>query len=231
MEGDAGPGRLNPTDADDAPDRSVAESAQTVVETEEETSQSPAPEGETTEGPDNGDVAAPVGSGRRPSRLGRGWITAVCVGLVLMSAGIAGGGYLALREHQRSDEIARNNAAALAAAKDCVTATQAPDTAAMAAGQAKILECSTGDFGAQATLYSGILVDVYKAADVTVEVSDMRAAVERTNDDGTVDVLVALRVRVSNSEASDQEQGYRLRVQMAPVDGTYKVARLDQVAS
>ena len=59
----------------------------------------------------------------------------------------------------------------------------------------------------------------------------MRAAVERHNDDGSVDVLVAVRVKVTNSEAADQEQGYRLRVQMAPDDGTYKVARLDQVTS
>ncbi len=101
----------------------------------------------------------------------------------------------------------------------------------MTASQAKIIECSTGDFGAQAALYSGVLVDAYRAANVTVQVSDMRAAVERHNDDGSVDVLVAVRVKVTNSEAADQEQGYRLRVQMAPVDGTYKIAKLDQVTS
>ena len=59
----------------------------------------------------------------------------------------------------------------------------------------------------------------------------MRAAVERHNDDGSVDVLVAVRVKVTNSETADQEQGYRLRVQMAPDAGTYKIARLDQVSS
>ena len=32
-------------------------------------------------------------------------------------------------------------------------------------------------------------------------------------------------------EECDQEQGYRLRVKMAPADGTYKVAKLDQVTS
>ena len=117
------------------------------------------------------------------------------------------------------------------AAKDCVAATHAPDTATMTAGQTKIIECSTGDFGVQAALYSGVLVDAYRAANVTVQVSDMRAAVERYNDDGSVDVLVAVRVKVTNSEAANQEQGYRLRVQMAPVDGTYKIAQLDQVTS
>ena len=75
------------------------------------------------------------------------------------------------------------------------------------------------------------LVDAYRAANVQVQVSDMRAAVEKHNVDGSIDVLVAVRVKVTNSEAADQEQGYRLRVQMAPVDGTYKIAKLDQVNS
>ena len=59
----------------------------------------------------------------------------------------------------------------------------------------------------------------------------VRAAVERHHPDGSVDVLVALRVKVSNSDAADQEQGYRLRVQMMPEAGNYKIARLDQVGS
>jgi Mce-associated membrane protein len=58
----------------------------------------------------------------------------------------------------------------------------------------------------------------------------MRAAVERYNGDGSIDILVALRVKVTNSAAADQEQGYRLRVVMAPDAGTYKIARLDQVS-
>ncbi|WP_353612114.1 hypothetical protein [Mycobacterium sp. IS-3022] len=59
----------------------------------------------------------------------------------------------------------------------------------------------------------------------------MRAVVEKHNDDGSMDLLVAMRVTVTNSQAADQEQGYRLRVQMVPVDGTYMVASLDQVGS
>jgi Mce-associated membrane protein len=157
--------------------------------------------------------------------------SAICAALLLLAAGGGVGGYLALRSHKQSEDIARAENAALQAAKDCVSATHAPDTAAMSAAQAKIIECSTGDFGAQASLYSGVLVDAYQAANVKVQVSEMRAAVERRNDDGSFEVLVAVRVKVSNSDAADQEQGYRLRVQMAPEDGTYKVARLDQVTS
>jgi Mce-associated membrane protein len=207
MEGDAGTRQLNPTDADETPDESLAPNAQSEEAT-----------------------AEPAGT-RRPSRLGRGWVATIAALLLLLAVGGAVGGYLALKANQETAASARDEAAALQAAKDCVAATHAPDTAAMTVAQSKIIECATGDFGTQASLYSGVLVDAYRAANVTVQVSDIRAAVERHNDDGSFDILVAVRVKVTNSETADQEQGYRLRVQMAPADGTYKVARLDQVTS
>ena len=219
MEGDAGTRRLNPTDADETP-----ESLAVSVEDPTEPTEDPAePAEETTEPPQN--------DGRRPSRLGIGWATSICVALLILAGGAAAGGYLALRSHNDSEAIARSEAAALAAARDCVAATQAPDTAAMIASQSKIIQCSTGAFGVQAPLYSSVLAEAYQAANVQVQVSDMRAAVERHNDDGSIDVLVALRTKVTNSQAADQEQGYRLRVQMAPADGTYKIADMKQVAS
>jgi Mce-associated membrane protein len=219
MEGDAGTRQLNPTDADETPDESLAVSPEEQSEDATEPAEE-APE-HVDEAPDD----------RRPSRLGIGWVASICVVLVLAAAGVAVGGYLALRSHDDSEATARADAAALQAAKDCVAATHAPDTAAMTIAQSKIIECATGDFGAQATLYSGILVDAYQAANVKVAVSDMRAAVERHNDDGSVVILVAVRVKVTNSEQADQQQGYRLRVTMAPADGTYKVAKLDQVST
>jgi Mce-associated membrane protein len=214
MEGDAGTRQLNPTDADETPDESLAVSTEQSTDAEE-----------SVEGVDDDRTD------RRPSRLGVGSVVSICALLVLLSGGAAAGGYLALRSHQDSEAIARTEAAALAAARDCVTATQAPDTAAMLASQSKIIQCSTGAFGLQAPLYSSVLAEAYQAANVQVKVSDLRAAVERHNDDGSIDVLVALRTKVTNSQAADQEQGYRLRVQMAPADGTYKIADIKQVAS
>jgi Mce-associated membrane protein len=219
MEGDAGTSQLNPTDADETPDESLAVSTQDQTEEPTELAEeSPEPVEEPTDS-------------RRPSRLGIGWVVGVCALLVLLAAGVGVGGYFALRSHHDSEAIARNDAAALAAARDCVSATQAPDTAAMIASQSKIIECSTGDFGVQAPLYSGVIAEAYQAANVTVAVSDMRVAVERHNDDGSVDILVAVRVKVTNSAAADQEVGYRLRVKMASDDGKYRIARLDQVTS
>ena len=214
MEGDAGTRQLNPTDADETPDESLA------VSTEDQTEQ--ATEVQEPE---------PAEDDRRPSRLGVGWGAGIVAGLLLLAAGAGVGGYFALRSHHEGEAIARTDAAALQAAKDCVAATQAPDTAAMIAAQSKIIECATGEWGVQAPLYSSILADAYQAGNVKVAVSDMRAAVERHNTDGSVDVMVAVRVKVSNSDAADQEQGYRLRVQMTPEAGKFKIARLDQVGS
>ncbi|ORV47134.1 Mce protein [Mycobacterium europaeum] len=165
---------------------------------------------------------------RRPSRMGRGWLAGIAAALVLCAAAVGAGGYFALRYHHESQAIARNDAAALKAAVDCVSATQAPDTNAMAASEQKIIDCGTDAFRSQALLYTSMLVQAYQAANVHVQVSDMRAAVERNNPDGSVDVLVAVRVKVANDQTQN-ETGYRLRVKMALAEGQYKIAKLDQV--
>jgi Mce-associated membrane protein len=171
-----------------------------------------------------------TGVERNPSRLGRGWLIGITAALLMLAGGVGVGGYLTLRSHQDGQAIVRSDAAAVQAAKDCVAATQAPDIGAMAASAQKIIDCGTGAFRSQAILYSSLLVEAYQAANAHVQMSDMRAAVERNNDDGSVDVLVALRVKVSNSETQNQEAGYRLRVTMAPDEGQYRIAKLDQVA-
>jgi Mce-associated membrane protein len=253
MEGDAGASRLNPTGGQERSDSGEDTGGQERSDSGEDTGgqersdlgEDTPPESEAgsqeaqdqpgdevqdsvEDGP--GPLAEDVAP-RRQERLGRGWLVTVCACLLLLTAGVAVGGYLALRSHDQSEAIAREDAVALQRAKDCVSATQAPDVAAMTASQTKIIECATGDFAVQANLFTSMLVEAYQAANVAVQVSDMRGAVEKHNDDGSVDVLVAVRVKVTNSQAADQEQGYRLRVNMAPADGTYKISRLDQVAS
>lgn len=217
MEEDAGSGQLNPTDAQDSLDQPLTESTETPKDQH-------SIDGDELRHPDEANP-------RRQERFGRAWVAAVAVVLLLAAAGVGVGGYFALHSHDQSKAIAAADEAAVAAAKDCVTATQAPDTTVMSASQAKIVNCSTGDFGTQAALYSGILAEAYQAANVKVQVTEMRTAVEGHNDDGSVDVLVAMRIKVSNLEVADQEQGYRLRVQMVPEDGTFKIAKLEQVTS
>jgi hypothetical protein len=180
------------------------------------------------EDPSTEDAADHDGSGRPPSAVGRAWLAGIAAILVLLAGAVGTGGYLALRYHHESQAIARNNDAALKAAIDCVSATQAPDTGAMIASEQKIVECGTGGFREQAMLYTGMLVQAYQSANIRVQVADVRAAVERNNKDGSIDVLVAMRVKVV-ADQSQNETGYRLRVKMALDEGQYRIAKLDQV--
>lgn len=213
MEGDAGASRLNPTDP------AGTEQAGTVV-TDEDSQESAA-------GTEHATTTPAVE--RRPSRLGRrGWAVGITAALVLATAAVSAGGYLALRYHRESQAIARNDTAALKAAVDCVSATQAPDTSALLASEQKIIDCGTDAFRSEAMLNTSMLVQAYQAANVHVQVSDVRAAVERHNNDGTVEVLVALRITVASDQAHN-ETGYRLRATMSPAEGAYKIAKLDAV--
>ena len=220
MEGDAGTRQLNPTDAKDAPDDSVA------VTDHEQTNRENLDTDDPTEGAD-----AAEGVDHRPPRLGRGWVAGICAGLLALTIAAVVGGVLLIRDNRGIEEINRNDAAALQAAKDCVTALQAPNTDAMSAAQMKIMDCSTGAFGAQAATFGGVLVEAYQAANVKVAVSEMRAAVERHDPNGSVDVLVAVRIKVTNSDVTDQESGYRLRVTMTQDDGQYRIDKMQQVTS
>ena len=237
MEGDAGASRLTPNDTDEdsslepdavADDPTAEESTEDSPESADaadpEISESDAED--LAESADTDAVDDPAGT----SRLGRRWVVGIAAAVVLLAGGVGAGGYLALRSHMDSEATARRDAAAVEAAKDCVAATQAPDIAAMAASAQKIIECGAGAFRSQAILYSGLLVEAYQAADAHVQVSDLRAAVERNNADGSVEILVPLRVKVSNAETQNQEAGYRLRVTMVKDEGKYRISKLDQVA-
>ena len=249
MEGDAGASRLTPNDTDDSSSEVRAEdSAEPEVGTdpsstaEVETDQTSAAEDaaddeitesdaeDSTQSEDAEDATEAQDDAGIPSRLGRGWFIGIAAALVVLAGGVGAGGYLALRSHQDSQALARRDAAAVEAAKNCVAATQAPDTTAMAASAGKMIDCGTGAYRSQAILYSSLLVEAYQAANAHVQVSDLRAAVERNNPDGSVDVLVPLRVKVSNSDSQNQEAGYRLRVTMMSDEGQYRIAKLEQVA-
>ncbi|MEZ0365592.1 hypothetical protein ACAG26_18060 [Mycobacterium sp. pUA109] len=228
MEGDAGTGQLNHPELDatssltDGMDQTstAADSPQAADETDQPGTEPPA---------DQADVNAAAGDAvaRGPSRLRGRWLIGIAAVLIVLAGALGAGGYLALRFHRDSQAAARADVAAIAAAKDCMTALNAPDPAAMQASQRKIIECATGAFEAQAPMLSSLLADAYTQADVHVQLLDLRAAVERHNDDGSIDVLTVLRLIVSST---GKEVSYRLRVTMAPVDGEYKVAKVDQVA-
>jgi len=234
MEGDAGTSRLNPINEDDSQGTDVLtedsqESEAGADPTDAEVTDEDSQESEAGADPSSLETAGEPAVERGKSRVGRAWVVGIAAVLLIMAGAIAGGGYYALRSHQDIAALQRNDAAALSVAKDCVAATQAPDISSMAASEQKIVDCGTDQYRTQALLYSSMLVQAYQAANVHLKVSDMRAAVERNNPDGSVDVLIALRINVSNDQQQNQETGYHLRVRMAPTEGTYKISKLDQV--
>ncbi|OBH19565.1 hypothetical protein [Mycolicibacter sinensis] len=216
MEGDAGTVPVS-TDGE----QQTADTADTAASTDEDT----AVQAATTDAvPADGADAGP------PSRLGRRALIGICALLVLLAAGLSAVGYQALRDHAASQAMARDNAEAIEAAKTCVLATQAPDPGDVALAQQKMINCTAGEFRTQAALYAQILPPAYQAAKVHVELTEMGAAVERNNPDGSIDILVAFRIKVDNVEAKGREAGYRLRAQMVREDGQFRIGKLDQVA-
>lgn len=219
MEGDAGTVPVS-TDPDEDQQSAGTEADDTAAVAADESAEAAAAEhDEQAEATDS-----------NPSRLGRRQLIGICALLMLLAAGLVGAGYLALRDHAASQVMARDNAEALEAAKSCVLATQAPDPGDMSLSQQKMLNCAAGEFRTQAALYAQILPPAYQAAKVHVELTEMGAAVERNNPDGSVDILVAFRIKVDNIEAQGREAGYRLRAQMVREDGQYRISKLDQVA-
>ena len=200
MEGDAGSGQLTPTPPLDA---------------------------EETVEPDTGPAEGP---GAPTSRLATSrWLTGVCAAIAITALLLTAAGVLALIGHRTTSAAINGEAVAVAAAKDCIAATQAPDAKAMADSRRKILECATDNYAPQANLYSGLLTDAYEAAKVKVKIPDIRAAPEKHNPDGSIDVLVATRVAMSNIDQQNQELSYRLRVRMQKVGDTYKIDSIEPV--
>jgi Mce-associated membrane protein len=225
MEGDAGASRLNPRPMSKM--RRLRRREPKIRQESEATANEVSTE-VTVEDSSESEVGAEAAVERGPSRLRGWWLAGIAAVLLLIAGAVGTGGYFALRYHQESQAMARNDAAALKAAMDCVAATQAPDTNAMVASEQKIIDCATGAFRAQALLYTSMVVQAYQASNVHVQVSDVRAAVERTDNDGNVYVLVAMRVKVS-SDQTQNEVGYRMRATLAHAEGQYKISKLEQV--
>ncbi len=124
MEGDAGSGQLTPTQpltADETVD--------------------PAPE--LSAHVDDAGISAPAQQAvpATDSRLLAGrWPRAVLGGLAAAAVLLTGVGVIALIGHRHNAAADRDEAVAVAAAKDCITATQAPDVKAMNDSQRKIVD-------------------------------------------------------------------------------------------
>ena len=157
------------------------------------------------------------------------WLGRACAVLAVVSVAVIVSGVLAWMSDRSGAAAARDEVVAVDTAKDCIAATQAPDLKAMTDSQRKIVGCATDNYAPQANLYSSVLAEAYQTVNAKVKITDIRAAAEKHNPDGSIDVLVATRVTMSNVQDKDQELSYRLRVRMAPADGTYKIDNIEPV--
>ncbi|MBJ7399185.1 Mce protein [Mycolicibacterium sp.] len=157
------------------------------------------------------------------------FLVRVATALLAASMALVVAGVVAWVSNRHGAVTARDEVVAVDMAKDCIAATQAPDTKAMTESQRKIVACTTENYAPQANLYSSLLAEAYQTVNAKVKIADIRAAAEKHNPDGSIDVLVATRVSMSNVQEKDQELSYRLRVRMAPVDGTYKIDSIEPV--
>ena len=98
------------------------------------------------------------------SRLASGrWLAGVCGGLVVTALVLGALGAITMLGQRKTDAAVSRDAAAVAAAKDCIAATQAPDVKAMNESQRKIVACATENYAPQANLYGGLLADAYQS--------------------------------------------------------------------
>lgn len=175
-------------------------------------------------------IDSAAGSAPPASRLAGGrWLIGLCSAAGVASLALIAVGVLALIGGRQTAAATSGEDVAVAVAKECVAATQAPDVKAMAESQRKIVDCASENFAPQANLYGGLLVDAYETVQAQVKISDIRAAAEKHNPDGSIDVLVATRVAMSNMENQGQEISYRLRVKMVPDGDTYRVDSIEPV--
>ena len=158
------------------------------------------------------------------------WLSRVCAAVAVAALALIVAGVLALLGHHKTAAAINGEAVAVAAAKECIAATQAPDVKAMNESRRKIIDCATENYAPQANLYSGILTDAYEATNAQVKIAGIRAAAERHNPDGSIDVLVATRVAMSNVDQQGQDISYRLRVRMVPSGDTYKIDAIEPVS-
>ena len=165
------------------------------------------------------------------SRLSSGrWLVRVCAALVAVSLAVIAAGVFAWVSNRGIASTEADEVLAVETAKDCIAATQAPDIQAMNDSQRKIVACTTENYAPQANLYSSLLTEAYQTVNAKVKITDIRAAAEKHYSDGAIDVLVATRVEMSNVEQPGQVLSYRLRVRMAPVDGTSKIDNIEPVS-
>ena len=155
--------------------------------------------------------------------LGASTIAVVIVAFVAISAVLI---------HQHSSVVAARDTDAkiIDSVREDVTALIAPTFEDAQGSAQKILDGATGDWASQFEPNMDAFAQALTEAKVQSSADISEIGIERHNDDGTIDVLVAATSKVTNTAAQQEStRAWRLRVNVAEVDGEYKLAKVDPV--
>ncbi|RZL79521.1 MAG: hypothetical protein EOP32_19220 [Rhodococcus sp. (in: high G+C Gram-positive bacteria)] len=135
-----------------------------------------------------------------------------------------------IQRHSSAVADREREAAIIESVREDVTALIAPTFQDAHGSAQKILDGATGDWASQFEPNMDAFAQALTEAQVQSSADISEIGIERHNDDGTTDVLVAATSKVTNSSAQQEStRAWRLRVNVALVDGEYKLAKVDPV--
>ena len=179
-----------------------------------------------------GNVQDVVGAGyfdvapRKPRRWGLALVAAVCA--VVVTAAIVGSALMLVR-HEADRRAALNEAAALGYAREFMTMYTSLDPFNANAYADRVLAEGTGEFEQNfRDKLNEILIQVAQAEPTTGSV--LEAGVQRWNDDGSADVLVATKVTSKTPDGKTTiESGSRWIATTTREGQQWKISNLIQV--
>ncbi len=176
-------------------------------------------------------AADTVGSGyfhatpKPPRRWGLPLVAAVAA--VVVAASITASTLMLVR-HETDRRVALNDAAALGYAREFMTMYMSLDPFDANAYTDRILAQGTGDFAKMfKEKVNEILIQVARAEPSTGTV--LEAGVQRWNDDGSADVLLATKVTTKSPDGKSMESGSRWIATTIKEGQQWKISKLIQV--
>ncbi|GGL15275.1 hypothetical protein [Nocardia jinanensis] len=217
----------------------AAEAVAAAAEAEAEAAKSDSPDRsetpdsrDTDEPPDadaDADEAVPAAN---PPRRERNLLLGIAAAVVVAIVGLIGvNGYLAVG-HRDAVADSEERLGYLQAARQGVVNVLTVNHNTAEDDVARILDDATGAWRDEFTPQSGPFRDVVRKAQVVTTGEVTEAGLERVNDDGSAQVLVAAHSKVSNAGGAKEEpRTFRVRVTVAPEGDRFKIAKMEYIAS
>lgn len=210
----------------------AAEAAEAEAVAAAEPAPSDTPDSEVADESPQTDTDAEAAPTANPPRRGRNLLIGIVAVVVVVTVGLIGlNGYLAVG-HRDALADSDEQLGYLQAARQGVVNVLTVNHNTADGDVQRILDDATGAWRDEFTPQSGPFRDVVRKAQVVTTGEITEAGLERVNDDGSAQVLVAAHSKVSNAGgAKDEPRTFRVRVTVAPEGDRLKIAKLEYIAS